>query len=143
MTAHPGSDQARARIADLERLRQLVHPHLPYPQAPIQQALPHMTRDDRDETLGILSRLDDIGEDPETAEARQQILLDLARGEAAVREILDRGQPRHRGGRVLLDPQTGEPIRNKNVDRSARALLRRIERQRSQLTGLPLDDQDT
>lgn len=143
MTANPGGDQDAARLADLQRLRELIKPHLPYPQAPIQQALPHMTPDDRAETLAILGRLGDIGEPSETTRSRQEILLDLARLEGVVREILDRGQPRHRGGKILLDPQTGEPLRNRNVDRSARAELRRLERLRSRLTGLPPDGQDT
>ena len=56
MTAHPADDRARSR--DLARLRYLTSPHLP-PGAPIQQALPQMTPDDRAETLAILSRLSD------------------------------------------------------------------------------------
>jgi hypothetical protein len=57
MTANPAGDTARSR--DLARLRDLTSPHLPHPGAPIQQALPHMTPDDRAETLAILSRLSD------------------------------------------------------------------------------------
>jgi hypothetical protein len=143
MTANPAGDQDRARLADLERLKELVHPHLPHPGAPIQQALPHMTLDDRAEALAIVARLGDIGEPPESTRARQQILLDLASAEDALREILDRGQPRHRAGKVLLDLQTGRPLRNRNVDRSARAQLRQLERLRSKLTGLPPDGQDS
>ena len=55
MTANPADDPARAR--DLARLRDLTSPHLPHPSAPIQQALTHMTPDDRAETLAILGRL--------------------------------------------------------------------------------------
>ncbi len=57
MTANPADDPARAR--DLARLRDLTSPHLPHPSAPIQQALTHMTPDDRAETIAILGRLGD------------------------------------------------------------------------------------
>ena len=55
MTANRADDPVRAR--DLARLRELTGPHLPHPAAPIQQALPHMTPDDRAETIAILGRL--------------------------------------------------------------------------------------
>jgi|SRR5208337_1608205 len=61
------------------------------PQAPIQQALPHMTPADRAETLAILGRLGDIGEPPETTEARQQILLNLASSLSSARSSVSSG----------------------------------------------------
>jgi len=57
MTADPASDPDRSR--DLARLGELTGPHLPHPAAPIQQALPDMTPDDRAETIAILGRLGD------------------------------------------------------------------------------------
>lgn len=96
---------------------------------------------DRAEAREILGRIGDL--DTRRSEERQKMLLDIARAEDAIREILDRGQPRHRGGRILLDPKTGEPLRNRNVDRSARAELRKLQRLRSQLTGLPPEGQDS
>jgi hypothetical protein len=55
MTANPADDPDRSR--DLTRLRDLTSPHLPQPAAPIQQALPHITPDDRAETIAILRRI--------------------------------------------------------------------------------------
>jgi len=57
MTENPADDPART--GDLERLRELTEPHLAHPSAPIQQALPHMSPDDRTETISILGRLGD------------------------------------------------------------------------------------
>ena len=53
----PGSDPAQRR--DLARLRELTGPHPPHPGAPIAQALPHMTADDRAEVIAVLGRLGD------------------------------------------------------------------------------------
>jgi hypothetical protein len=60
MSANLPRDPARSR--DLARLRDLIRPHLPHSGAPIQQALPHMTPDDRAETIAILGRIGDPGE---------------------------------------------------------------------------------
>jgi len=60
MAANPADDPARTR--DLVRLRELTGPHLPHPTAPIQQALPHMSPEDRAETIAILGRLDEPDE---------------------------------------------------------------------------------
>jgi hypothetical protein len=60
MTANPAEDPARSR--DLARLRDLTSTHLPRPGAPIQQALVHMTLDDRTEVIAILGRLGDPDE---------------------------------------------------------------------------------
>jgi hypothetical protein len=59
MTADP-ADPARSR--DLARLDKLTGPHLPYRGAPIQQALAHMTPDDRAEVIAILGRIGDSRE---------------------------------------------------------------------------------
>jgi hypothetical protein len=40
----------------------LTEPHLPHPDAPIQQTLPHMTPDDFTERIAILGRLGDPDE---------------------------------------------------------------------------------
>jgi hypothetical protein len=61
MTATPAGDRL-ARSRDLARLRDLTSPYLPHPRAPIQQALPHMTPDERAETIAILDRLGDPDE---------------------------------------------------------------------------------
>lgn len=60
MTTSPPDDPARSR--DLARLRELTGPHLPHPGALIQQALPHMTPNDFNETIAILGRLGDPNE---------------------------------------------------------------------------------
>ena len=60
MTANPADDPARTR--DLARLRELTEPHLAHPSAPIQQALPRLTSEDRAETIAILGRLGDPDE---------------------------------------------------------------------------------
>ena len=50
------------RLRDLARLDELTRLHLPYPNAPIQQALPHMTPNEFAETIAILGRLGDPDE---------------------------------------------------------------------------------
>ena len=60
----------------------------------------------------------DGGEAPEVTRRRQESLLSLARAEAETLDILKHGQPR-------------------NVDCSARALLRQIQRDRARLACLP------
>ena len=57
MTANPAGDLGRSR--DLARPPDLTSPHLPHPDAPIQQALPYMTPADRAETIAILGCLGD------------------------------------------------------------------------------------
>ena len=135
---NPGHDQDDAQLRDVHRLAGLVTDE----SAPIIDAFPRMTPEDRAAALEILDRIAGLTEDPEVTRARQVILLDLARGEDSLREILEHGHPRHRGGKVLLDPQTGKPLRNRNVDRSARAQLRKLEQFRAELTGIPPAAQD-
>jgi hypothetical protein len=57
MTAKSADGDARSR--DLARLRELTSPHLPYPGAPIQQALVRMNAADRTEAVDILGRIGD------------------------------------------------------------------------------------
>ena len=102
-----------------------------------------MTPADCAEVEAILDCVSDITEDPERTRFRREALLRLAFLEATAIDILKHGQPRFRNDKVLYDPQTGEPLRNRNIDRSARALLRRIRRERSQWTGIPVtEDED-
>lgn len=68
---------------------------------------------------------------------RQKILLGLARLETDLLGTLAQGVPRWRNGKMLCDPQTGQPLRNLNADRSMRATLRKLEQPRFRLTGLP------
>jgi hypothetical protein len=57
MTASPADDPARVR--DLARLHELTEPHLPHPDAPIQQALVQMNAADQAEAVDILGRIGD------------------------------------------------------------------------------------
>jgi len=57
MTANYAEDPARSR--DLARLRELTQPHLPHPNAPIQQALVQMNATDQAEAVDILGRIGD------------------------------------------------------------------------------------
>lgn len=69
---------------------------------------------------------------------KQKMLLGLAQDEAQLRDLLDQGVPRwRRDGKMLLDPETGQPVRNLTKDRELRATLRKLHRLRFQLTGLP------
>jgi hypothetical protein len=122
--ADPRDDEAAAKRRDLDRLTELIVPHLPDHATTVAAAFPHMTPADLAEVEAVLARLGDDTEDAEAAWRRQQWLLRLAQLEATALDILKHGQ-------------TGEPLRNRNIDRSARALLRRIQRERSRWTGLP------
>ena len=123
----PRGDQADARLRDLTRLIELAGPHMPDRAGPVADALPRMNPADRAELQAILDRLGDITETP-VKTGRQQILLHLAELETHVRDVLKEGRATIRNGKVLLDPATGKPLRNRNVDRSARATLRKIQR---------------
>jgi hypothetical protein len=134
----PHDDQAAAKQRDLLRLGDLLTAHFtddpPPPHPPI---LARMTPADRAEATAIFERLGDSSEAPEITRARQESLLSLARVETEALDILKHGHPRIRNGKVLYDPQTGQPLRNRNIDRSARALLRRVQRDRARIAGLP------
>lgn len=140
MTDNPVYDQKAARFRDLERLRELVHPYVPGPSAPIVDALPLMPPADRAEANAILDRLGIVGESPEKTAARQDSLLRLAEMEAIVRDVIARPHYLIRGGKVVTDPQTGEPLPDPSLERRARAELAELERLRSRLTGLPPAD---
>ncbi len=131
-------DQKTARLRDLERLRDLVHPYTTSKGAPIGDAIGRMPAAEQTEALHLLSRLSDISEDPEKTAARQQILLDLARAEDVLRDILGRPHFKIRNGQVVTDPATGEPVPDHKPEQEARRLLADMDRLRSQITGLPL-----
>jgi hypothetical protein len=65
------------------------------------------------------------------------MLLGLAQLENDIRNLLAKGDPRMRNGKVLRDPQTGEVLRNRTTDRRLRARLRELEQLRFRITGLP------
>lgn len=135
------NDQVTAGQRDLSRLTELVTPHLRQHTAP-DGAPGQMTPGDRAEAEAILSRLADPADSPVQARERQKMLLGYADMEAHLREILGRGEPRFRNGKIVTDPETGEPLRNLTVDRNARAALRKLERQRSRITGIPPTEDD-
>ena len=138
MNTGPHDDQTAAKQRDLLRLGNLLTAHFTgNPPPPLSQILARMTPADRAEATAIFERLGDSTEPPEVTRARQESLLSLARVEAEALDILKQGQPRHRNGKVLYDPQTGKPLRNRNIDRSARALLRKVRRDQARLAGLP------
>lgn len=137
MDSNPRDDQADARLRDLTRLIELTRPHMRDRTEPIADTLPRMNPADRAEVQAILDRLGDIAEDPERIRERQKMHLHLAQLETELRSILAEGVPRWRNGKIVRDSQTGQPLRNLNSDRSMRATLRRHERLRSQITGLP------
>jgi hypothetical protein len=92
------------------------------------------------EALEILARIGALGENSEKSAARQEILIDIARVETILGEVLARPHYKIRRGKVIIDPETGEAVRDDAVERQARAELRKFERLRSRLTGLPLVD---
>ena len=140
MTASPGRDQKAARLRDLERLRELIRPYSTDTAAPIDHAIARMPAAEHFEARDILARIGALGEDPDKAAGRQEILLDLAQAETVLHEILARPHYKIRDGQVVTDPATGEPVRDDTVERQARAELRKFERLRSRLTGLPVED---
>jgi hypothetical protein len=116
MTTNPIMDQKRARLRDLQRLRELAHPYLPNGQTPITEVLPLMPSGERAEVLALLDRTATWDESPETTAARQEMLLRLAEYETVARGILD------------SDPA---------LEGHARATLGRLEELRNKLAGLP------
>lgn len=140
MTDNPDFDQKAARFRDLERLRELVHAYISGPSMPFVNALPLMPAAERTEARAILDRLGSVGEPPEKTAERQEMLLRLAETEAIVHQIL--AQPHYlvRKGKVVMDPQTGQPLSDPAFDRRARAQLAGLERLRSRLTGMPPAD---
>jgi hypothetical protein len=96
---------------------------------------------ERAEVQAILDRVGDIGESHEQAKARNKILLDMAYAESKLLEILDRGQPPVKDGQVVTDPDTGEPVRDPDVEREARRELRDTRAFRNRLARLPGDDE--
>lgn len=139
----PHDDQADARLRDFKRLVELAGPHLPAGHSgPVTDAFPFMTPAACAEVEAILDRVSDVTEDPERTRRRREALLRLAFMEATALDLLEKGQPRIRNGKVMYDPETGQPIRNRTIDRSARALLRKIRQERSQWTGLPAPEDD-
>ncbi len=138
MTPDPRDDQADARERDLRRFFELARPHLPDDEPVPEDLLDRMSDAGRTEALDILARLN-LGADPGRERERQKLLLGLARIETDLRDLLAKGDPRMRNGKILRDPQTGEILRNRTTDRRLRALLRQLEQQRSRITGLPPD----
>jgi transcriptional regulator with XRE-family HTH domain len=139
-TASPGRDQKAAHLRDLERLRELIRPYSTDTSAPIARAIARMPAEGQAEARDILARLGTTGEDPEKAAARQQILLDIAEAETALRDLLGRPHYKIRDGRIVTDPGTGEPVPDRKTEREARALLAEMDRIRTRLTGLPPRD---
>lgn len=131
----PDNDQKRARLRDLERLRELIHPHVTSGDEPIRDALHRMPPADRAEVETLLAST--AAEAPEKAAAREEILLDLARAEAGMREILTRPHYKVRRGKVVTDPATGEPVRDTAFEKRARDLLDAITHDRDRYAGLP------
>lgn len=114
----PAGDQATARLRDLQRLRELIHPHTTSPHAPVTEALARMPPGDAAEARSILARLGTIGENPEKTTARREALLRLADYEVLLRDIITHGQP---------------------GTRRARRVMADLEQLRARLTGLPPD----
>jgi hypothetical protein len=134
----PRDDQAAARLRDLGRLTELLKPG--------GTGLPDLTRMDpgpRAELEAILTRLGYMTAETAADREQQKILLGLAQGEAQARELLAKGDYRWRKGKIVRDPQTGQPLRNLTTDRRLRARLRELDRVRTSITGLPAgaDDQ--
>lgn len=136
-TASPGRDQKTARLRDLERLFELVCPYSAETSAPIDVAIARMPTDGQAEARDILARIGTLGEDPDNAAARQQILMDTALAETILREILTRPHYMIRGGHLVTDPATGEPVPDDRAERQVRALLASIVRMRGRLSGIP------
>jgi hypothetical protein len=124
--------QDDARRRDLKRLLEILKLS--------GTGLPDLARMDpatRAEAEAILGRLGYMTAGTAADREQQKMLLGLARQEAQCRDLLEQGVPRWRKGKMLLDPQTGQPVRNLTEDRKLHASLRTVERLRFQLTGLP------
>lgn len=138
MTTDPNIDQKRARLADLQRLRELILPHLAGPEV---DALSRMPAAEASEARELLDRIGPIGEDPAITAARQEELLRLAEIEGIIHEVLGRPHYKVCGGKVVTDPDTGEPVPDDAFERAIRARLAVVERMRERLTGLlPADE---
>ena len=96
---------------------------------------------ERAEIQAILDRVGDIGESPENADARNRILLEMADAEGRLLDVINRGQPLVQNGQVVIDPDTGEPVRDPGVEREARRVLRDVRAFRNRLAGLLDDDE--
>ena len=128
----PDEDEFGARLRDLHRLDELVGPPGAV-RADQLAALEQIGEQGRLEVIEILGRLDG-GQDPEVIRARQDQLLQYARLEASILDLIANPQPRYRNGKVLYGPD-GKPIPNKNSIRQARAALRRVQHARARLLG--------
>ncbi len=138
----PRRDQNAVRLRDLKRLKALTGPYVSDSAAPIMRALALMPDAERAEARAILERISDLGEPAEKAAARREILLDLARLEGDLQEVLAREHPLIRDGQVVIDPDTGRAVPDLAFERRAREELINLERFRSRLTGLPVPDED-
>lgn len=131
----PRDDQAAARQRDLNRLFELSEPYMTGSKVP-DDLFDRMSPDERAEADALIERLG-FGTDPLDVWRKQKMLLHLAQLETQLRELLAKGDYRWRKGKIVRDPQTGQPLRNLTTDRRLRARLRELERLRTSITGLP------
>jgi len=97
----PVTDQKKARLRDLQRLRELMHPYVTSGAEDFRDAIPRMPDAEADEALALIDRTATWHEPPETAAARQEALLRLAEYEAIALDVLARNP--HSGLRGILD----------------------------------------
>lgn len=112
----PITDQKRAQLRDLRRLRELMHPYVTSGSEDFYDALPRMPEEQRLEALGLIRATATWDEPAETTQARQDALLRLAEYEAVTREVL---------------------VRSPGLADQVRAILSELERDRARLAGLP------
>jgi hypothetical protein len=122
MTTDPTHDQARARLADLQRLKELMARRSAGGDTPIAITISRMPPEDRAEAEAILGRVGPIGEDPAIVAARRDMLLRIADWETTAQGIRD-------------DPGTSTALRD-----HAAGTLANIAELRQALTGLPGPD---
>ena len=136
----PGTDQQAARRRDLQRLRELTHPYVTGGSERLRDVIPRMPAAEAAEALDLLERTATWDEPPEATAARQEALLRYAGYETFLREVLARPHYKVRNGKIVTDPETGEPVTDEAPAREARALLARLERDQARLAGLPHPD---
>lgn len=136
MTADPADDQRAARMRDMRELSNLIEPHLTGRGINI---LPLMPPDQATQARELLDRIGPL-EDPAITAARRAELLKIAQMETRLQDMAAHPQPKVRNGKIVTDPQTGEPVPDPAIQRQVRALSAMIKRRRERLTGLPAPD---
>lgn len=138
MTENPADDQREARLRDPRRFLKLVRPHMTGPDdEPVSAVYARMPTADAAEARSICDRLARISEDPAITDSRTEELLRLAELERILHDVQARPHWEVSSGKVVTDPETGQPVPDDTFTRKVRRQLNVIDRMRQRLTGLP------